>query len=486
MLFLFFFTPTSSQSDCNLPPLVPPPNPPMTPPGVAVPQPYAFVILIVLSGLSATFSGLNLGLMSLTEDDLNVIIDAASDPKEVKWAKKILPLRKRGNLLLCTLLIGNVLVNVVLTLLTEEIWTWMFSWANATVGYICAMLAPTAIIVIFGEIIPQAYCGRNSLFVGAISTPLVWCFLIALLPITWPIAKVLDKLLGREISNVLSRKMLLELVTLNIESAAHQKQSGLTREDGKLLKGALTFKDRSVGDVMTKLESCFSLPDTATLDHETIMDILAHGHTRVPVYQDGDKAKVTAVLFCKDLLGIGFERQTPLKEVLASFNGDDRDVRVPRSMTLNVAMEHCKRKRTHLLLVCDAWDVGKGADGKPVQGAAADASSTVPYIHNEAPIVGLATMEDFLEELIQDEIVDETDVWHYDRQETRSPGEKLSHAAPVQKVAVQEGHKASDLTAHLRTLAPPGAGPPQASKQASKQWFPLAGPPAPYENPMAA
>ena len=31
--------------------------------------------------LSGTFSGLNLGLMSLTEDDLNVIIDGSSDPR---------------------------------------------------------------------------------------------------------------------------------------------------------------------------------------------------------------------------------------------------------------------------------------------------------------------------------------------------------------------------------------------------------------------
>ena len=36
--------------------------------------------------------------------------------------------------------------------------------------------------------------------------------------------------------------MLLELVTLNVESKDHNKKSGLTKEDGKLLKGALTFK----------------------------------------------------------------------------------------------------------------------------------------------------------------------------------------------------------------------------------------------------
>ena len=114
--------------------------------------------------LSGTFSGLNLGLMSLTEDDLNVVIQGSTDPKEVRWAKKILPVRKRGNLLLCTLLVGNTLVNVMLAILTDPIWTWMFG--PGTLGTVFALAVPTALIVIFGEIIPQAYCGRNALFIG--------------------------------------------------------------------------------------------------------------------------------------------------------------------------------------------------------------------------------------------------------------------------------------------------------------------------------
>ena len=65
-------------------------------------------------------------------------------------------------------------------------------------------------------------------------------------------------------------------------------------------------------------------------------------------------------------------------------------------------------------------------------------------------------MEDFLEELIQDEIVDETDAWFYDRQVDEETDPK-DHAAPVKKVAVQS--KDIDLTAHLRNLAPLVGGP---------------------------
>ena len=87
--------------------------PPSTDP--VAPDWYAYVVLVVLTCLSRIFSGLNLGLMSLTVEDLNIVLRSSDDPRQIAHAKKILPLRKRGNLLLCTLLIGNTVVNVMLS-----------------------------------------------------------------------------------------------------------------------------------------------------------------------------------------------------------------------------------------------------------------------------------------------------------------------------------------------------------------------------------
>ena len=82
--------------------------------------------LIVMSGF---FSGLNLGLMSLAPDELKVVMEGSADEQAKRDAAKIYPLRKRGNLLLCTLLLGNTLVNALIAVLLADA---MAPWINPT------------------------------------------------------------------------------------------------------------------------------------------------------------------------------------------------------------------------------------------------------------------------------------------------------------------------------------------------------------------
>jgi len=70
--------------------------------------------------LSGLFSGLTLGLMGLDITGLEIVI-GGSDPIAAKNARKIMPVRRNGNQLLCTLLLGNVAVNAMLSILTADI-----------------------------------------------------------------------------------------------------------------------------------------------------------------------------------------------------------------------------------------------------------------------------------------------------------------------------------------------------------------------------
>jgi len=108
------------------------------------PMAVNILLLLILLSFSALFSGLTLGLMSLDITGLEIVM-AGDDPDAAKYAKNIYPLRKKGNLLLCTLLLGNVAVNSLMSIFSATIF-------DGTIGF----LSSTFLIVIFGEIIPQA------------------------------------------------------------------------------------------------------------------------------------------------------------------------------------------------------------------------------------------------------------------------------------------------------------------------------------------
>lgn len=72
------------------------------------------------------------------------ILRNTGDENERKYAKKIQPVRDHGNYLLCSILLGNVLVNSTFTILLDGL----------TSGLI-AVVCSTLLIVVFGEITPQ-------------------------------------------------------------------------------------------------------------------------------------------------------------------------------------------------------------------------------------------------------------------------------------------------------------------------------------------
>ena len=108
---------------------------------------WRFLLIVGLSLLSALFSGLNLGIVGLDPGYLQLLTMGPFETKEdeinAAYAQRILPLRKRGNLLICTVLLGNVSVNSILSIIM----------ADLTTG-LAGMLISTGIVVLFGEIIP--------------------------------------------------------------------------------------------------------------------------------------------------------------------------------------------------------------------------------------------------------------------------------------------------------------------------------------------
>jgi metal transporter CNNM len=85
---------------------------------------------------------------------------------------------------------------------------------------VMGLIISTAIITIFGEIVPQAVCSRYALIIGANTTWLIYFFMFITFPISFPISAILDKTLGEEIGNILSKgqmkKMFAQLEIDNV------------------------------------------------------------------------------------------------------------------------------------------------------------------------------------------------------------------------------------------------------------------------------
>jgi metal transporter CNNM len=130
----------------------------------------------------AVFSGLNLAIFSVSK--LRLEVAAAGGNVD---AIRVLNLRKDSNLTLCTIIWGNVVTNVLLTLLSDSV--------LAGLG---AFVFSTIVITIFGEIVPQAYFSRHALRMASRLKPLLNVYEVLLFPVAKPTAAFLNWWLGRE------------------------------------------------------------------------------------------------------------------------------------------------------------------------------------------------------------------------------------------------------------------------------------------------
>ncbi|MFT7817723.1 metal transporter CNNM4-like isoform X1 [Arapaima gigas] len=332
--------------------------------------------LLVLSGM---FSGLNLGLMALDPMELRIVQSCGTE-REKKHARKIEPIRRKGNYLLCSLLLGNVLVNTTLTILLDDL-------IGSGLG---AVVASTIGIVIFGEIVPQALCSRHGLAVGADTILLTKFFMFLTFPLSYPVSKLLDCVLGKEIGTVYNREKLVEMLKVT------EPYNDLLKEELNMIQGALELRTKTVEDVMTPLSNCFMIHSDAVLDFNTMTEIMESGYTRIPVYED-ERSNIVDILYVKDLAFVDPDDCTTLKTITKFYNHPVHFVF--HDTKLDAMLEEFKKGKSHLAIVQKVNNEGEGD----------------PFYE----VLGLVTLEDVIEEIIKSEILDESDLYTDNRNQKK-------------------------------------------------------------------
>ncbi|XP_015518781.1 unextended protein isoform X4 [Neodiprion lecontei] len=363
-------------------------------------------IIVFCLSASALFSGLNLGLMSMDRTELKILCNTGTETEQ-KYARAIQPVREHGNYLLCSILLANVFVNSIFTILLDDL----------TSGLI-AVIFSTVAIVICGEISPQAVCSRHGLCVGAKTIYITKFTMILTFPLSYPISKFLDCLLGEEIGNVYNRERLKELVRIT------RDYNDLEKEEVNIISGALELRKKTVSDVMTRIEDVYMLSYDAILDFETVSEIMKSGFSRIPVFE-GSRNNIVTMLYTKDLAFIDPDDNTPLKTLCQFYQNSCNFVF--EDVTLDVMFKHFKEgHKGHMAFVHRVNNEGEGD----------------PFYE----VVGLVTLEDVIEELIQAEIMDETDVFTDNRSKRRRQANPKDFTVFAEKKENQRIHISPQLT----------------------------------------
>jgi Mg2+/Co2+ transporter CorB len=243
----------------------------------------------------------------------------------------------------------------------------------------------TVLVVLFGEVLPKTIAINNPDRTALAVAPLMRAFVLMATPITkvmgWMVLGTL-RLFGARLVTELGRDQTEEelrgAIDLHTETALQTETATELREAGAMMHSILDLNEVIVVDIMVHRQNV-TMIDADQPPSETVAQVLASPHTRIPLYQ-GNPDNIVGVLHAKALLrAVRAEQQA----------ADKLDIRaiaakpwfIPSTTTLLAQLRAFRERREHFALVVDEY----GA------------------------LLGIVTLEDILEEIVG-EIDDEHDV----------------------------------------------------------------------------
>ena len=381
----------------------------------------AFICVLI----AASGAGMTTGLLSIDTLKLKIKLEVGTE-QEKRQARAILPVLSNHHLLLCTLLIYNAAANEALPIFLDAL---VPSWA--------AVVLSITLVLIFGEIIPTAlFTGPNQLVIaswftgtqhsrsrshGAVSTialarhaltlancpppGLVYLLEIVLYPVAYPMAKVLDYLLGHEEdAEIYTREEISAMLQIIRNNAMSVKfldedfnddddaEDPLSSNEVNVITGVLGLAKKCIRDVCVPMAKVNMLSSDQVFDHATIEAIDKCGHSRMPVFNGTDTIDIVGFFLVKRLININPEKAVPLGSIPLQ-----PLLVVGASQSLLDVLSVFQMGHSHIALVSE----------EPENLRASLERKQPPS--PSAAAIGVLTIEDIFEAMLQSEIFDEED-----------------------------------------------------------------------------
>lgn len=330
------------------------------------------VSIAIMVVLSAFFSSMETAINSCSRARLQNM-----EENNIAGSKTALKFLDEYDKAITTLLIGNNIVNIGASSVATILCTKIFGNYGAAVS--TGLL--TLIILTFGEVVPKCYAKENSEKLAAKFASPLFGLMILLTPLSVLFIKINSftmKLTGGGDDTPSVTEDELKYIIESIE------EEGVLEEfESEMVQSALEFDEKTVLEILTPRVDVVSIDIDDPIDEITNI-IVSERYTRIPVYKDNID-NIIGILHTRDYLEVLSRNETPNIEKLiqpAYF--------VYKTRKLSALLADFKRKKLHIAIVADEY----------------------------GGMVGIATMEDLLEELVGD-------IWDED-EEIEHPFKKLS------------------------------------------------------------
>ncbi len=334
----------------------------------SIPLWIGFCICLILSGC---FSG--------TESALSLVnrirIKAKADEGD-KRAKRVHYIVNHFDKALTTILVGNNVVNTAGASIATLIATRLFANSagidtSSLTFTLVTTLATTLVVFLFGEIIPKSFASdRPQTASLAAGGPLRFLMRV-LTPVTAVfglISKGFSKMFHAEEAPSFTEDELIDI----LDTA--EEEGVVDEEQNDMLKSVLEFDETRVRDVMTMAKDVECIDIRSTTD-EVLAALRTAGHSRIPVYSGSPDHIVGTLRVRRFLIEHRKRPGVKLRSMLTAPYFVREDAKIDE------VLDAMRENKNHIAIVVDD-------DGRAV---------------------GIATIEDFLEELVG-EIFDEEDV----------------------------------------------------------------------------
>lgn len=323
------------------------------------------ILIIVLVVISAAFSGAEIAFTSLSTAKVRTFLN------DNRFASKaIYQLKTHPESLLITILLCNNLTTILASV-TATVWG-IRAFGGTALGMVTGAL--TFVILVFGEITPKTIALKYAVvFSRIIAYPLLLLTYV-LRPITWVLEKFIHGLMlifkARNPIQSVSEEELLALVDMGT------KEGIIEEHEQEFIENVLEFSDTTVEEVMTIEKNVDALEVNTTIK-DTAKFFVEHSYSRVPVYKKTID-NIVGIITVHDILRLIYKPKP--NQTLAQLRFDPAII-VPKTESISKLFREFQKRRQHLAVV----------------------------VNEHGETVGLATLEDILEEIVGN-IADEQDL----------------------------------------------------------------------------